>query len=198
MSNSLYWLKQLNETVKDNLMSDKLYTLQEAMELLKISKPTVYAWSNKGILAYEETPQGRLFKISKELIEKQQKLNEVKPSKDETVKEEENIQFNTVNTSNELVLNILNQLNEKTAQLIMYAEEKGKVKLLTDDLLTGKELLKQYKQDCDFYQKEYFKLEYENKKLKEQINELQVKSEPIEKKITVDNWLKKLFNRDLF
>jgi len=42
---------------------EKLYTLKEAMDVLNISKPTVYTWEAKGLISSKEVHNGRLFII---------------------------------------------------------------------------------------------------------------------------------------
>lgn len=162
-------------------MSEKYYTVKEALELLSISKPTLYAWMGKGKLEYKETHKGRLVLLTDQQIQEQQEtlaLHEKTSSKDqlnnnsETVKNE---QVEPVNNGNEIILNLLNQLNDKTAELVHYAEERGKVKLLTDKLIDDKELLKQFKEESKYYQDQVFEYKYRNKVQEQEITSLKNK-----------------------
>lgn len=152
---------------------EKYYTLKETMDVLNISKPTVYTWEAKGLIKSKEVHNGRLFIIPENLIEERKYIKKVNTSKSEEVIQEKQVKNETsllVNSSNEIVLNLLNQLNDKTAKIIEYAEEAGKVKLLTDDLLVSKDVLKQLREDNKFYQEEYFRLKYELESLQTRYN----------------------------
>jgi len=120
------------------------------------------------------------------LIEERKNIKKVNTGKDEEVLQERSVKNEPsllVNSSNEIVLNLLNQLNDKTAKIIEYAEEAGKVKLLTDDLLVSKDMLKQLREDNKFYQEEYFRLKYELESLQVRYNSILEEN----KKLTEEN-----------
>jgi len=156
-------------------MSENYYTVKDAMKYLNISKPTIYTWMDKGKLQYKETSKGRIILLSDELIKEQQELLDIYNDKIETPRQIEQADntVNTVSNSQEIILNLIEQLSKTNAELVVAAEERGKVKLLTDNILTNKEILNKLSEDSEFYKNEYFKIKYENEKITEVNKQLQ-------------------------
>ena len=149
--------------LEDVFMSKKLYSLDEAMQMLKVSRATLYNRSNlsdnhEKKIIFEETPEGRKFYLDSELESNlnkdSKKLDEIKEPKS---KINENI----------LMLEMLKEAHEKN---LYYAEITGQVKLLTDN--------------SKFYQDEYFRIKHELETLQnvnlsnvEQMNNLRLELE---------------------
>lgn len=90
------------------------------------------------------------------------------------------LQQNLNNVQDDFVKDLINELIETKNKVNNYAFEAGKVYYLTDNLT-------HVKQDAEHWKNEYFKLEYENKKLTEEVNNLkqqleQERSKPFWKK----------------
>lgn len=171
-----------------NEKEEVYYTVGQALKLLSISKPTVYDWATKGIITEVENSEPKLFIIPTDLIERRSKLSKAVNKKDqlnEVNLQEENVNNkvnNPVSSDNELIIRLLNKLDDKDQQIVEYAEAKGQVKLLTDDLLFSKETYKELKAESDLYKEEVFKLRYENKALIDQVNQLSKQVKELQEK----------------
>lgn len=123
-------------------MALRLYTVDEVCRILNKSRATIYNWINAGKLQSEDHPEGKMIYLDSDL-----------ESNDSNLESSQNLESNNLNQGKSRIdkdsisLKILDQLESMQSKLLEYAEQAGKVKLLTDN--------------NKFYQDEYFRLKYE-------------------------------------
>lgn len=166
-------------------MEERRITIKQAMELLGLSRATIYNWIDKEKLRYEETQRGKMILITDDEVEKIREMNFAYTNQ-ENLAHSNSFEENSQNVldghvvqskidHSELLVSILERMKdldhrnaEYVEQIKEYAEQAGQVKLLTSN--------------NEFYKEEYFRVKYEMESLQKLNKELEEKNKTLAEK----------------
>lgn len=147
-------------------MNNVELTIEEAQELFKKSRATIYNWINAGRFGFRDTEKGRIIIMSADEVENIKnnfsgKSNSLDPQ--ESKLDNVNLVSRMLDQNQELQSKLL-EYNEK---LLFYSEQAGQVKLLTDN--------------SKFYQEEYFRIKHEYESNLDKLRKLELELETLKK-----------------
>jgi len=158
--------------VVDNNQAYNEYTVQEACDILKKSRATIYNWIASNKLQWKDTENGKVILLSNDEIRNIQEYNNAVLNSNNLNTQESKLD------SNHILFRILDQnqelqskLVEYNEKLLYYSEQVGQVKLLTDN--------------NKFYQDKYFELKYELDSKLDKIRQLELELESLKNRNNV-------------